>query len=65
MLYNARRVCLQVILVTNLDRERIARYQISVRCNDFGFPQLENSKNFEVIIHNSGPTLSACPSVCL
>ncbi|KAK7097347.1 hypothetical protein V1264_004339 [Littorina saxatilis] len=42
----------KVILVTNLDRERIARYQISVRCNDFGFPQLENSKRFQVIVRD-------------
>lgn len=38
----------KVILVSNLDRERIARYQISVGCQDFGFPPLENSKAFQI-----------------
>ncbi|KAL8562180.1 hypothetical protein ACOMHN_005165 [Nucella lapillus] len=42
----------KVILVTNLDRERINRYQISVTCTDFGFPPLENSVRFQVNIRD-------------
>nr|KAG5694035.1 hypothetical protein BaRGS_025614 [Batillaria attramentaria] len=42
----------KVILVTNLDREKIWRYDISVGCTDFGFPPLENSANFVVIVRD-------------
>ncbi|XP_076447158.1 protocadherin-1-like [Babylonia areolata] len=51
----------KVILVTNLDRERIARYQISVACTDFGFPPLESTKTFQVNVRDENdnpPTFS-------
>jgi hypothetical protein len=39
-----------VILVSNLDRERMTQYQISVTCTDFGFPPLESTKTFRVTV---------------
>ncbi|XP_076467992.1 protocadherin-1-like isoform X2 [Babylonia areolata] len=49
----------KVILVTNLDRERIARYHIAVTCTDFGFPPLENSKRFQVNVRDENDNAPA------
>lgn len=36
--------------MTNLDREKTAQYDIAVGCTDFGFPPLENTAKFLVIV---------------